>query len=117
MAVIKLSPDTYLSTDDGIIITEEQAANLVKTAVLRQKNLTVNKVVARIDGRDQQIIDFNLKGLNENITPIQGFLVTVYLSGSDGSLKRIYQRPIIDPADLSVVRGSFTDYINLELDV
>ena len=85
--------------------------------MLRQKNLTVKDSFSRVDGRDKQIITLDLKGLNENIAPTRGFLVTVYLSGAGGNLKRMYKRAIVDPADSSIVRGSFSDYIDLELDV
>jgi hypothetical protein len=117
MAVIKLSPDTYLSTDDGVIITKTQAEEIIRTTVLRQKNLTVKDNVSMVSGRDRKIVTLDLKGLNENISSTRGFLVTVYLSGTGGNLIRMYKKTIIDPASSSVMRGSFADYIDLEFDV
>jgi hypothetical protein len=117
MAVIRLSPDTYLSTDDGIIITKDQAERIISQTVIRQKNLTVSETATRIVGRDQQIINLSLDGLNETVPSTQGFLVTFYLSSSNGSPQRMYKKRIVNPADLSVVRGSFDDYIEVGLDV
>jgi len=116
MPIIRLSPDTYLSTKDGVIVTKEQAEKIIATAVLGQKNLTVHQNVAVVYGRDKALIALNLKGINQNIPPTKGFLVKVYLSGSDGSLKRMYKSAIVDPADESVVRGSYEQYLNIEFD-
>lgn len=116
MSVIKIAPGMYLATEQGTIVTEDQAETILRTAVVRSKNLVLADNVAHFKAGSTCRIDLALKGLNENVPPSQGFLVTVYLSGADGSLQRMYKNKIIDPADNTVVRGSFTDYIDLEID-
>lgn len=116
MSVIQLSADTFLSTEDGTIITRGQAERIIANAVLRTKNLTVSDTLAKVVGRDRQVINLNLQGLDTAVQPTQGFLIQVYLSSSQG-LQRMYQKRVVDPADLTVIRGSYTDYIDLEFDV
>ena len=114
--IIKLSPDTYLSTKDGVIVTKEQAEQAISKAVLLEKNLTVHDNIQVIKGRDREVVELNLKGLNSNVPSTHGYLVKVYLSGSQG-LQQMFKKPIIDPADSSIVRGSYDQYIDLEFDV
>lgn len=116
MSVIKLNNDTYFSTDDGVVISKKQAASLVAKAALSSRNLTVDETFVHIKHKDAVTVSLELKGRNETIAPQNGFLVTVYLSGANGQLTRLYRNPVIDPADLTVARGSYEDYITLEFD-
>lgn len=116
MAVIKLTDDSYLSTTDGIVITKEQALRILPNATKYDRGIHLSDTVQSVGQLGYQTIQLRLQGSNGNIAPTKGFLITVYLSGTDGTLTRMYQNEIIDIADNSVLRGGFGQYITLELD-
>lgn len=117
MSIIKLDGDTYFSTLDGIVISKEQALQIIKKAVKRKKNLTINQTVNKIHGVDLQTIPLQVASRDGVLAANDGFLVQVFLSASDGSLSRLYQSEILDPASDVTIRGSYDQFITLEVDV
>lgn len=118
MSIIKLSKDRYLSTEDGTMLTRNQAQAMVDKAVKRTGNIEVLPVVNKIHGRDEVTIPLYLAAKDGgNVESQEGFLVTVYLSGSPNTLTRMYQEDVTDSLSTNVVRGGFQNYIELEVDV
>ncbi len=114
--IIKLDDDTYFSTTDGVVVSRSDARKATQRAILNERNLSVDETFVRIKGKDSVRIDLSLLGRNATVPAPGGFLITVFFSGSDGKYTRLYRDPVIDPADLTVARGSFSDYIDLEVD-
>ena len=118
MSIIKIDKDTYFSTDDGVVVSRENAARLIEKAAIKRRNLVVDEKFVVIDGQDIRTINLSLLARNQRIPPQKGFLITVYLvDPNSGAFTRLYKNSITDPANQSIARGSYEDYIDLELDI
>lgn len=50
------------------------------------------------------------------IIPVNGFLIEVYASGSDGKLTRMYESTVIDPITNEIIREGFSRYLTIDID-
>ena len=118
MPIIKLdNTPRYFSTDDGILVSAEDAERIMSQALTRAKNLLVHDTVQTVENVESQIINLNLKNQDSNQTVQDGFLVTVYLVNTSGSLTQLYNSSIIDPSSGATIRESMQSYITIEVDV
>lgn len=83
---IALEQNVYLNKTTGGISNEIQP----------DFSTIINEEVTIITGIDKQKINLRLVSGNSKISPINGFLVEVYVSGSDGKLTRLYQKDDLD---------------------
>lgn len=74
-----------------------------------------NDQIIVVTGVDEQKIDLNIVSEGKKIQPISGFLVEVYLSGSDGRLTRLYKEDKID-LNGNIQNEGFSQYFSIELD-
>jgi hypothetical protein len=70
-----------------------------------------------LTGLDEEIIDLTLSDSEGFIEPTYGFLVEVYLSGTDGSLTRMYEEDVVDFANDVSLSDGFSKYFSLVTDV
>src|SRR3990167_5629819 len=75
-------------------------------------NLDILDTVEVVESTDKQTIDLTLVADNKNINPIAGFLVEVYLSGTDGRLTRFFKDDDIN-VDGSIKSEGFSRFLNL----
>ena len=69
-----------------------------------------------VESTDTQVVDLSLVSDNKGVSPIAGFLVEVYLSGTDGRLTRLFREDDLN-ADGSIESEGFSRFLNLEIDV
>lgn len=118
MPIIKLdNTPRYFSTDDGVLVSAETAEKIMSEAVIRQKNLLLHDTVQIVENVDSQTIELSLRSQDSNQQVQDGFLITVYLVNSSGSLTRLYNSSIIDPSSGATIRQSMETYIKIEVDV
>lgn len=73
-------------------------------------------VITVVTGVDEQKIELNLISENsKRVEPVSGFLVEVYLSGTDGKLTRLFKEDNID-INGNIIDEGFLKYFFLELD-
>ena len=117
MAILRLPNGQYLDTVSGVAVAASQAQDKIKRSMLEKQNVNVRRTMNRIIGVDDVKIELKLLMRNRELDTGNGFLVEVYLSGTDGKLNRIYANEILDPLDDTTVRRSLFDYVDLEVDV
>ena len=69
-----------------------------------------------VESTDTQVVDLSLVSDNKGVSPIAGFLVEVYLSGTDGRLTRLFREDDLN-VDGSIESEGFSRFLNLEIDV
>src|SRR3990167_2667280 len=79
-------------------------------------NLDILDTVEVVESTDKQTIDLSLVSDHKNISPITGFLVEVYLSGSDGRLTKFFREDDLNVDGLIKSEG-FSRFLKLEIDV
>jgi|SRR3990172_5239629 len=85
-------------------------------APLAPPSFDIIDVVESVVGLDKQVIDLTLVLDNKKVEPLSGFLVEVYLSGSDGKLTRLFRQDDLN-ADGSIGADGFSKFLNLEIDM
>lgn len=77
--------------------------------------IQIKKEVEVVTGVDRKAIDLSLVS-SEGALQSNGFLVEVYLSGTDGKLTRVYRQDIVDVLSDDVLQEGFGHYLILEVD-
>lgn len=80
------------------------------------EDVIIKKEVEVVVGVDGKKIDLSLVSSEGNIEPSAGFLVEVYLSGTDGKLTRVYQEDLVDVLNDDTLSDGFASYLKLEVD-
>lgn len=75
----------------------------------------IKKEVEVVLGVDSKKIDLSIVSSEGNL-PSNGFLVEVYLSGSDGKLTRVYKEDVVDVLSDETVQEGFGHYLILRVD-
>ena len=93
----------------------------IKTGVLSNTPviklpLEIKEVAEVLEGVETQIIELRLVSDNKQVNPVAGFLVEVYLSGTDGKLTRLFRDDRIN-FEGSIVSEGFSNFIDLKVDV
>ena len=99
MALIKVSDDLFLNTDEGILVSRDIVAFELKKELAEDRGFKVNENVDIDISCDNEQVKFYLKSGNRASNG-QGFLVEVFFSGSDGKLTKVYSQ-----AKQSYLRG------------
>lgn len=92
-----------------------------KNFLERKNSVSAVSVGDKVDfvyGLESTKIDLQLKTSDGPMEAKNGFLIEIYLSGSDGKLKRLYKEDIQDPLDGDkTLSDGFSNYFKLEVDV
>lgn len=80
------------------------------------QDVVVKKEVEVVVGVDGKTIDFSLASSEGTIAPVNGFLVEVYTSGSDGKLTRVYREDLVDVLNDDTLSDGFSSYLVLKVD-
>lgn len=79
-------------------------------------DVIIKKEVEVVVGVDGKKIDIALASSEGNIPPGRGFLIEVYLSGTDGKLTRVYKEDLVDVVNDETLSDGFSNYLILEVD-
>ena len=85
------------------ILNQKETRKIIKTEVEKVKNI------------DEKIIELTLKSEITQVDPQAGFLIEVFLSGSDGRLTRIYKDDLVD-LNGNVIEEGFSRYLVMDID-
>lgn len=80
-----------------------------------EQSIEIKKEVEVVLGVERKRIDLSLVSADGTL-PSDGFLVEVYLSGTDGKLTRVYRNDIVDVLKDDVLQEGFGNYLVLEVD-
>jgi len=102
---IFLGNGSFLNKSTGVLSKEIGPPPDIKI----EENLTI------VTGVDRQKINLNIVSDNFRAEPINGFLIEVYSSGSDGRLTRLFKNDDID-LNGNITNESFSQYFDLKID-
>lgn len=78
--------------------------------------LSIDERADVVYGLDTAYISFGLKTSDGAIPTINGFLIEVFSSGSNGKLKRMYEEDVEDPIDDSqTISDGFSNFLKIEV--
>lgn len=108
-------------TADIIQVTQD---DIVTSIAKYEDNINdisgVNEEIEIVNGVDTKKINFNVVDVDGSVPIVNGFLIEVYLSGTDankpGLLTKLYQDDIVDPITNKIIQRGFGSYFNLEVD-
>ena len=114
-----VSKSKVLDTSTGLIHSSEDVLSNLRRQSIDAfsfiKGSDLKKEIEIVDGVDKQKIDFSLATSDGNIDS-SGFLIEVFLSGSDGKLTQVYDEDVIDLASDDNFSEGFSNYLVLEVD-
>ena len=94
----------HLLSEDFVGVSE----STVERTVLRRE-------VEKVKNIDEKVIELVLKSENVKVNPTAGFLVEVFLSGSDGKLERLFEKDLTDLYG-NVLEDGFSNYLIVDID-
>jgi hypothetical protein len=101
----QISSDKILIDKDLVLnIKTGQIEPLTIPTVLNGGNSVVVNQVEENVGIDEVKIDLKLTNGNREVDSRNGYLIEIFLSGTDGKLTRLYQDELIDPISGDVLR-------------
>jgi hypothetical protein len=109
-----LSKDKAIDKQTGMIVPV--GYDILLEGKFRDASPQITKEVEVVVGVDKQKINLSLKSHNGNLPAPSGFLIEVYLSGSDGKLSRVYMEDVVDIVNDEILSEGFSNYLNLEVD-
>lgn len=77
--------------------------------------IIIKKEVEVVVGVDKKVIDLSLISAEGDFTK-DGYLVEVYLSGTDGKLTRVYREDVVDVLNDDVIQEGFGKYLILRVE-
>ena len=112
---VVVDADKVLNVRTGEIIQGD-----VKIFVENQLNNQIifdyDQNVEIVTGRDSQIITFDLSSNKGSYPVVNGFLVEIYDSGSDGRIKKLKREDTLNVLEQTTVEKGFENYIDIEVD-
>lgn len=128
--ILPLTPNLTLISADKVL--DKRTGNILsikhplvqseaKSFFEKKSNVSALSIGDKVDfvyGLESTKIDLQLK-TSDGISEVKnGFLIEVYLSGSDGKIKRLFKEDIEDPLDGDkTISDGFDNYFILEVDV
>lgn len=112
-----LNKDFALDKSTGKILNIAEALSRVTPSQSTiGEDAVIKKEVEVVSGIDKQKIELTLK-TSEGLVENTGFLIEVYLSGTDGKLTRVYQEDVVDVLNDETLSEGFSNYLILDVDV
>lgn len=128
-----ISKDKVLNKNTGAVIPAEEILKYLPAGTLPQsqteqssqsaqappvviENAEIKKEVEVVVGIDGQRINFTLANSDGEISTNDGYLIEIYVSGSDGTLTRAYKEDVVDAANDNTLSEGFSNYLKLEID-
>lgn len=105
-----------IQTQDGSIRRFEPGNRRLFTEVAN-RFIGFSKDIEVVTGLDRQKIDLSLQNKEDEVDTQNGFLVEVFLSGTDGKLTRVNRNDLINPANDNMLEEGFGEFLDLRLDV
>lgn len=93
-------------------LLDENYSNSVPTT---EKHIIVKSQVEKVTHVDEKNIELVLKSGIDKVQPTAGFLVEVFLSGSDGRLFRLFEEDLVDLHGNTIEEG-FSKYFLMDFD-
>ena len=130
MTHINIFNEDYIFLSDNVIldkktgeVTKLTEENIVSALTKYEANPEsragdIKETIEIVKGVDVKTISFRLKDV-EYISPVNGFLIEVYLSGTEspvGKLTKMYRNDVVDPITNQVLRAGFGAYFDIEVD-
>lgn len=113
-----ISDEQVLNKIDGSVSKIEDILPLVQiSSSLFDTNAVVAKQVEIVVGVEGKKIDFILATSEGILESNNGYLIEVYVSGSDGKLTRVYQEDVVDVINDTTLSEGFSNYLVLQTDV
>lgn len=129
-----MASNTYIGLPIGnnyTVISGDRVLNKVNGSVLPINNVlkdrvtltssiidaSVTKQVEIVTGVDGKRIDFTLANSEGEIESSEGYLIEIYVSGSNGVLTRVYKEDVVDVVNDDTLSEGFSNYLVLKLDV
>jgi len=85
--------------------------------ILETVIVNVEEDVEILEGTDKVTIDLTLKTKDGPVPSLNGFLIEVFYSGSDGVLQRAYRDDTVDTINDDIIEEGFEKYIKVDVDV
>jgi hypothetical protein len=111
--LIALSRDIALNIQDGTArpITKDSFKPEDPTSI---DALSLKKEIEVVQGVDQEVLEFSLQTATGPQPAPGGFLIEVFLSGSDGTLTKIDRNEVINGIDDATIEDGFSEFLNLQ---
>lgn len=101
-----------ITPTERIILSEETR---VGTENKTEQKTIVKSLIEKVKNIDQKEVEFVLKSGIDHLDPVSGFLVEVFVSGSDGKLQRLYREDLVD-VNGNVKEEGFERYMTIQID-
>lgn len=112
-----ISNDKVLNKTDGSVSNLEDIVPLVQASASLYSNAAVAKQVEIVVGVEGKKIDFTLATSEGVMDAPSGYLIEVYLSGTNGQLTRVYKEDVVDVINDNTLSEGFSNYLVLNMDV
>lgn len=89
--------------------------NYAHSAPATEKHTIVKSQVEKVTHIDEKIIELVLKSGIDKVQPSAGFLIEIFLSGSDGKLFRLFEKDLVDLYGNTTEEG-FSRFFLMDLD-
>jgi len=108
--------NSALNIKTGLTTSIEKAFKIHENNAIEREGKIVSlpKKVEIVTGLDSVEIDLKLKSSEGEFDSTDGFLIEVFESGSDGKLKRLYEKTIEDPLSDSRLQNGFDSFLKVE---
>lgn len=112
-----ISDDKVLNKSDGSVSKIEDIIPLTQVSSSVFATAAVAKQVEIVVGVEGKKIDFTLATSEGVIEAPSGYLVEVYLSGTNGQLTRVYKEDVVDVINDNTLSEGFSNYLVLNMDI
>jgi len=112
-----ISDDKVLNKTDGSVSKIEDVVPLAQVQANTFANAAVAKQVEIVVGVEGKRIDFSLATSEGAMEAPSGYLIEVYLSGTNGQLTRVYKEDVVDVINDNTLSEGFSNYLVLKMDV
>ena|SRR5688572_28358473 len=119
---VLISPTHVMDKRSGAVRPVREVLNLGDNDAPRRpaaqalEDVIVKKEVEVVVGVEGKKIDLALASSEGKMDATSGFLIEVYLSGSDGKLTRVYKEHLVDVLNDETLSDGFSSYLKLEID-
>jgi hypothetical protein len=113
--LVVVDDDKILNIRTGEV-TEGSLKDSIEKAFKNEVIFDYDQNVEIVSSRDKQEINFFLKNDNGTTPPLNGFLIEVFESGSDGRVLKLKREDTVNVYDEVTVEKGFSNYLDIEVD-
>ena len=116
MSLIRVDSNFYLDTEEGLLVNKSLVKESLKKQFLQKRNVVISDNIEINPTVDTKIIELGLYSNSGKIQNNQGFLVEVFLSGTEGQLTKLYRKETTDIEEGIQKSDSYMNYLELIVD-